>query len=127
MFLKEKFDAFVKFEKLKGRMVGDGHMQDRTLYQDLKSPTGKLESIIACLLLSVQRKQYLAKIDVGRAYLNAKINDDDEVFMEIAKNITEILVEALPELKKYVTSRGTLIVQIKKSFVWLGSISCALV
>jgi hypothetical protein len=32
MFLKEKFDGMGKFEKLKGRLVADGRMQDRSLY-----------------------------------------------------------------------------------------------
>jgi hypothetical protein len=106
MFLKEKFDAFGKFEKMKGRLVGDGRMQDKTLYQDLKSPTGKLESIIMCLLLACMKKQYIGKLDVGGAYLNANIGEGDEVFMEISKEITTILVEALPDLKEYITEKG---------------------
>jgi hypothetical protein len=119
MFLKEKFDAFGNFEKLKGRLVGDGRMQDRNLYQNLKSPTGKLESIILCLLLACKRKQHLGKIDVGGAYLNAKIGEGDEVFMEIQRNIADILIEAMPELEGYVTEKGTIIVQIKKALYGL--------
>jgi hypothetical protein len=94
-------------------------MQDRNLYQNLKSPTGKLESIILCLLLACKRKQHLGKIDVGGAYLNAKIGEGDEVFMEIQRNIADILIEAMPELEGYVTEKGTIIVQIKKALYGL--------
>jgi hypothetical protein len=38
MFLKEKYDAFGVFEKLKGRLVADGRMQNKTIYKRLKSP-----------------------------------------------------------------------------------------
>lgn len=119
MFLKEKFDAFGEFEKLKGRLVGDGRMQDRSLYQDLKSPTAKIESIFTCLTIASMNKLNMAKVDVGGAYLNALIESGDEIFMEINRDITAVLVEALPNVKKFVTERGTLIVKVVKALYGL--------
>ncbi len=40
MFLREKYEDGV-FVKLKGRIVADGRMQDRTIYSDYSSPTAK--------------------------------------------------------------------------------------
>lgn len=77
MFLKEKFDAFGIFEKLKGRLVGDGRMQDRRLYRKLKSPTSAIESIIACLVIGCLKRMRFAKLDIGGAYLNALLDAGD--------------------------------------------------
>lgn len=119
MFLKEKFDAFGIFKKLKARLVGDGRMQDRTLYQYLKSPTAQIEFIFMCLVIACYRRLKIAKIDFSGAYLNAMIDDIDEVFMEISKQITEILIESMPELKEYVTEDGKLIVKVVKALYGL--------
>lgn len=39
MFLKEKFISTDEFEKLKARLVGGGHQQDKSEYGDISSPT----------------------------------------------------------------------------------------
>jgi histone deacetylase 1/2 len=65
------------------------------------------------------RKAYFGKADVGGAYLNALLGRNDEIYMEIRKEITDILVEALPELKEYVTEDGKLIVRIVKALYGL--------
>lgn len=119
MFLKEKFDAFGIFEKLKGRLVADGRMQDRRIYKGLKSPMALIESIIICLVLGCLRKMRFAKVDIGGAYLNALLNEGDEIFMEIGREIAEILFEAMPELLEYKTEDGKLIVQIEKALYGL--------
>jgi histone deacetylase 1/2 len=119
MFLKEKFDAFGIFEKLKGRLVGDGRMQDRRVYKGLKSPTAAIERIIACLIVGCLRGMRFAKLDIGGAYLNALLDVGDEIFMEISKEIADILVEALPELEEYRTDDGKLIVRILKALYGL--------
>jgi hypothetical protein len=51
MFLKEKYEDS-KFVKLKGRVVADGRMQDRTVYSDYSSPTAKTRSVMTCLKLA---------------------------------------------------------------------------
>jgi hypothetical protein len=45
MFLKTKFNAEGKFEKIKARMVANGKQQDRSLYPDTYSPTVMLQSV----------------------------------------------------------------------------------
>jgi hypothetical protein len=60
-----------------------------------------------------------AKLDIGGAYLNALLEAGDEIFMEINKEITDILIKALPELKEYCTEDGKLIVKILKALYGL--------
>jgi hypothetical protein len=47
LFLKEKYDASGKFEKIKARLVAGGHMQDRSIYPDLSAPTAAISSVFA--------------------------------------------------------------------------------
>ena len=46
MFLKQKFDAEGNHDKLKSRLVAGGHMQDKSLYEDLSSPTAALMTVL---------------------------------------------------------------------------------
>ena len=52
MFLKEKFDANCKFDKLKARLVAGGHQQDRSVYSD--SETSSLTVSTTSLFLIAQ-------------------------------------------------------------------------
>jgi hypothetical protein len=119
MFLKEKYDGLGRFEKLKGRLVADGRMQDRSLYSDKVSPTAKLESIFIELTLAVMKNKCKAKVDIGGAYLNAFIEDGDQIYMELSRELTLILVELFPELSRYVDKSGRLLVKILKALYGL--------
>jgi hypothetical protein len=119
MFLKEKYDGLGRFEKLKGRLVADGRMQDRTLYSDKVSPTAKTESIFAELALAVMKGKLKAKVDIGGAYLNAFVEDGDEIYMELSRELTKILLEIFPMLRKYVDKSGRLLVRILKALYGL--------
>ena len=123
MFLKEKFDGNNVFEKLKSRLVADGSTQDRTLYNNLSSPTAKLDSIFIVLEKCVRRCMKWGKMDIGGAYLNAVLygkKGDGIIIMIISKYLTNILVKNLPELKEYVDEKtGTLWVQILKAMYGL--------
>ena len=119
MFLREKFDATGKFEKLKARLVADGRMQDRTDFQidDIASPTARLESIFNVIKIVVEEDRYTLVLDVGGAYLNAKI--DREVFMILNRAVSEILIQALPNLKGFADKKGRVLVQIEKAMYGL--------
>ena len=70
----------------------------------MKSLTAQIDYIFMCLTIACHKKWKIAKIDItSGAYLNAVIDDKEEIFMELSKDITDILVEAFPELKPYVT------------------------
>ena len=63
MFLREKYEVG-KFVKLKGCIVADGRMQDRSVYTDYSSPTAKTRSVMTCLKLAAVRSWDLLKVDV---------------------------------------------------------------
>ena len=121
MFLKEKYDGRGTFEKLKGRLVADGRMQDRTLYQDKESKTAAIESIMMVLGVASWSRMKAAKVDVGGAYLNAFVEHDDEIFMRLSAQITGVLVKYFPELKEYLEEEGDdrLIVKILRAMYGL--------
>jgi hypothetical protein len=119
MFLKEKFDGMGRFEKLKGRLVADGRMQDRSLYADKRSPTAKLESILMELAIAAREGKLMTKVDIAGAYLNALIGDDDDIYMELSKDVTTILVEEMPTLKRFVEPSGKLLTKILKAMYGL--------
>jgi len=87
MFLREKYEDG-KFVKLKGRIVADGRMQDRTLYSDYSSPTARTRSVMTCLKLAAAQGWDLLKVDIGGAFLCASIDESEEVFMLIDEALT---------------------------------------
>ena len=115
MFLKEKLDGAGVFEKLKARLVGDGRLQARD--EDYSSPTARVESIFNSLKITVEECRKLLVLDIGGAYLNAKMNE--EVYMWLSKEVTEILVKIYPKYKAYVDERGRLLVKIEKALYGL--------
>jgi Reverse transcriptase (RNA-dependent DNA polymerase). len=120
MFLKEKYDGKGWFEKLKGRLVADGRMQDRTLYQDKESKTAAIESTMLSLGLASMLNMKVAKADVGGAYLNAFLEQDDEIFMRLSAQITRVLLKYFSELEQYLEGDDErLIVRIVKAMYGL--------
>ena len=46
MFLKDKWTAAGLFDKFKARLVAGGDQQDKTLYDNLSSPTAATSSVL---------------------------------------------------------------------------------
>ena len=113
IFLKEKYDAKGEFEKIKARLVADGRGQDRELYPDTSSPAVGLPSVKMCLVQAAKEGRKAAKVDIGGAYLNAKMTGE-EVHMELAQDLTNIVTKILPETRKFATD-GKLVVRLDKA------------
>jgi hypothetical protein len=115
MFLKAKHNARGKFEKLKARLVANGAQQDKTLYTDVSSPTAKMQSIMMCLTVAARERRKVATVDIGGAYLNAKMKGED-VLMELDSLLTSILAKIAPEIVPYIDKRtGKLIVKLDRA------------
>jgi len=114
MFLREKYEDG-KLIKLKGRIVADGRMQDRTIYTDFSSPTAKTRSVMTCLKLAAVQGWDLLKVDVGGAFLCASIDDEEEVYMQIDEGLSTMAQEWMPELAEFVRMDGKLIVKVEKA------------
>ena len=121
MFLKEKYDAHGLFEKIKARLVGDGRMQDRTVYKITKSPTPANGSIMGTLKITAVENRHFSKLDVGGAYLNARIDDEEEVFMELNAELSRLAVQWMPSLKEFLPGNGNgrLLVRVEKALYGL--------
>ena len=115
MFLKQKFDAEGNHDKLKSRLVAGGHMQDKTLYEDLSSPTAALMSVLLVCAIAAHEKRKQATVDIGGAYLNADMMTGIIVHMMLDKRMSEMLVAIDGSYKKYLTSKGELCVRLDKA------------
>ena len=93
MFLKEKFAADGKFDKLKARLVAGGHQQDRSVYSDSEtsSPTVSTTSLFLIAAIAVKENRKVVTIDLSEAYLNAQIKK--KVLMKIGKILSSVVVE----------------------------------
>ena len=101
MFLKEKFED-ESFVKLKARLVADSQTQDRSLYSDYSSPTAKTRLVITCLKLAAVKNWDCMKVDMGGAFLCAKIDEHEELFLQLDRKMTELAVGCMPELGEWV-------------------------
>mmetsp|Transcript_7432 Transcript_7432/g.10534 ORF Transcript_7432/g.10534 Transcript_7432/m.10534 type:complete len:204 (+) Transcript_7432:1860-2471(+) len=113
MFLKEKYDAMGVFEKMKARLVAGGDMQDKSLYEDVSSPTASVQAVFIVATVAAKERRHVVTADIGGAYLNADMVE--VVHMIIKKEIASILIKWLPEYKQYMNEDGTIIVQLKKA------------
>ena len=114
LFLKEKFDAAGKFDKLKARLVANGAQQDRELFDDVSSPTVSLSSLLTMLTVAAHEGRSATCFDVGNAYLNADMVGE-EVIMVIDKNLTAILQRVAPSVIPFVNDNGDLCVRLTKA------------
>jgi hypothetical protein len=118
MFLREKYEDGI-FVKLKGRIVADGRMQDRSIYTDYSSPTAKTRSVMTLLKLAAVMGWNLLKVDVGGAFLCASIDETEEVYMIIDETLTEMAGELMPEVTEYIREDGKLVVRVDKAMYGL--------
>ncbi len=104
-------------DKLKARLVGGGDGQDRNLYSriDTSSPTASTSAILIIAQLAAAEGRHVISLDIGSAYLNAKMPKDDQnklVFMAIAPLIAGILTDIDPGFKKFSRPDGSIIVEL---------------
>jgi len=110
MFLKVKNDGSVK-----GRLVAGGHMQDKSIYEDLSSPTVATQSIFMIAAIAQQEHRFVRTLDIEGAYLNADMGDN-EVIMKVDPYLSDYLVDMYPEdYKGLKNDKGEIFVKLKKA------------
>ena len=125
MFLKDKFLSCGAFEKLKARLVAGGNQQDKTLYDDLSSPTVSTSAVMVVAAIAASEGRHVRAIDIGGAYLNAEMDKQGVlVHMRLDKTLTELLVRLDESYLKYVNTDGTMVVELDKALY--GCIESAL-
>ena len=76
MFLKEKRDANGVFQKVKARLVAGGNAQDKTLYDDIASPTASIPAVFTIAAIAAHERRFVTTVDIAGAYLNVAMEKD---------------------------------------------------
>jgi hypothetical protein len=114
-FMKAKFTSTGDFDKLKARWTASGDKQDRTLYEDVSSPTVCVQALHSVAAIAAHEHREVVTVDVVGAYLNAEMTEN-KVFLRVNKMSTEVLVKLDPKLEKFVNPKtGTMIVKLKRA------------
>jgi hypothetical protein len=136
LFVKEKNDADGVFDKLKGRLVAGGHRQDKTLYDNLNSPTADHASLMTVIAIAASEQRHIATCDIGGAYLNAQMPTEGiKVHMRIGKTLSGILCKLDATYLQFMDDKGELVVQLDKALygcvesasLWYAQLSTFLV
>ena len=123
MFSVEKTLVTGEHDTFKSRLVFDGSEQEAELFLDKSSPTAALHSLMVRLSLAAQKGfKKFGKIDVKGAIIQTEM-EGPSVFIQCDKNLSSLIVDVLPGIKKFVTKRGTLYCQLLKA--WYGCVQAS--
>ena len=114
-FLKEKYLPNGEFDKLRGRLVAGGNMQDKSLYDDISSPTASIPAVFMVAAIAAKERRHVATMDIAGAYLNAPMSTGKKVLMSLDKIMTAILLKIKPEYKSFVRPDGTIVMELDKA------------
>jgi hypothetical protein len=123
--VRKKFYGDGSLQKLKARMVAGGHMQDRSKYADLSSPTACKTALFSVAAIAAKERRHVVTADIEMAYLNTELKGVVKPLMRIPRNMADILCEIDKEYILYVNEDGSIIVQLDKALY--GCVESALV
>ena len=115
MFLKQKNNPDGSFHKLKARLVAGGDQQDKSLYEDLSSPTVSTSAVFTLLAIAAHERRRVAVVDISGAYLNADMPSGVPVHMRLDRTMTDIIIDIDPSYGKYTDAKGGVTVHLKKA------------
>ena len=115
LFIKEKVNPEGVFTKLKARLVAGGDQQDKSIYDDISSPTVALESIMMVIAIAAAEDRKIATCDVTGAFLEAEMPEDEEVLMSLDPVTARVLSELSPDVVPFMNENGTLVVRLKRA------------
>jgi len=110
IFLKEKFTSTGVLDKLKARLVAGGNMQDRSLYDDVSSPTVTTTSVMIIAALAAKDSRHVTTSDISGAYLNAELKTSI-VHMRLDTTLSGMLVQLDPSYSSFLLPDRTLVVR----------------
>jgi hypothetical protein len=105
MFYKEKFEAG-EYQKMKGRSVVLGNLQDRTQYSsdETSAPTVSLLALMVVVVIALKFGMCSMSFDVTGAYLYGKMRKPVVVYFP--PHLAKMLVKVAPEFKQYLCPKG---------------------
>ena len=119
-FYKEVFDLRTGvMKKLKFRIVPQGHLLDRSLYEpkETTSPTVSMESIFACINIAAYENRKGFTMDIPGAYLNADLKDKHVV--RFPRDLAAEYILLYPAFTNFLQEDGTLLMLIEKALYGL--------
>jgi hypothetical protein len=114
MFLREKYLSNGIFEKLKARLVAGGDQQDKSIYDDISSPTVSTAAAFITIAVAAKENRHAYTIDIGGAYLNARMKNV-KVRMRLDPFLSKELIKLDPSYSKYLCRDNTLVVLLEKA------------
>jgi hypothetical protein len=121
MFITKKHDAKGIFQKWKARLVAGGDGQEKSLYENVSSPTVAHESVTMMLAAAAITGEHIATADVTGAYLECDLDPSDEVIMKLDDKLVEILMDigddgkGNTDIREYRDSNGVVYVKLLKA------------
>ena len=114
MLNKEKFGSDGLFDKVKARLIALGNLQEEMEKAMTQAPTASLQSFYLMILIATKRHIRLLSIDVSGAFLNAKLDEKEEVYVSFPAKLAQLAIQDDVNLKKYLLSNGSLVARLKK-------------
>ena len=119
-FFKETFHLETgELEKLKFRLVPQGHLIDRAGYSfdETTSPTVHLESVFASINVAAYENRRGFTMDIPGAYLNALLQDPHMI--RFTGSLAQEYLKMFPKYKAHAQADGSLLMLVKKAFYGL--------
>ena len=128
MFLKDKWTAEGIFKKFKARLVAGGDGLDKSLYDNLSSPTVATPSVMTIATIAAKEGRHVIVIDIGGAFLNTSLADTGMiVHMRLDKTMTAVILRIMPHYAEYLEADGTMVVQLDKALYGTVEAGCLMV
>jgi predicted lactoylglutathione lyase len=115
MIFQPKYDPNTgEFIKLKARFVADGSTQDKSLYEDVSSPTVSTHAVFINAAIAAKERRIVKVVDLPGAYLHADMSGE-EVLMHISKEDAEIMIMMDAKYKQFLREDGSMVVKLSKA------------
>ncbi len=75
-------------------------MQDKSIYEDVSSPTVSTAATFLVAAIAAQEHRHVATLDIGGAYLNASMKEH-EALMRLDPKLAMILKKIRPDYKQF--------------------------
>ena len=100
---------------MKARFVADGSTQDKSIYEDISSPTVTTHAVFINAAIAAKERRVVKTVDLPGAYLNVKMSGV-EVLMHLDEFTAGILIAIKPEYKNYRREAdGSMIVRLDRA------------
>ena len=113
MLNKEKFGSDGAFDKVKARLIALGNLQEALERAMTQAPTASLQLFYLMILIATKRHIKLMSIDVSGAFLNAKLDEKEEVYVMFPAKLAKLAIQDDTKLNQYLLSNGSLVVETR--------------